>query len=219
METSSSGNIRTSSIAKSAPTRTDDKLISLRYEDCIPSKPPIPVTVAPPRAPPDSVHPALRRPGSSLVDREDSKRDSGLAPTTSSKTREESANTDGDSASNFLGVSIDFSPPPQATNINLPQVSTREPVAVSMSKSEGVGSGSLNKWISPSPKDNLLQTPPAKSTSTSTDVPFSITTPIPNESLLEEDFLEQLSFSKRGSMMLGGKKAVKGHERVNGGRR
>jgi hypothetical protein len=31
--------------------------------------------------------------------------------------------------------------------------------------------------------------------------------------------LESLSFSKRGSMMLGGKKAVNGHVRTHGGRR
>jgi hypothetical protein len=39
------------------------------------------------------------------------------------------------------------------------------------------------------------------------------------ESLLDEEFLGSLTFSKRGSVMLGGKKAVNGHVRTNGGRR
>ncbi|KAJ2898754.1 TBC domain-containing protein [Zalerion maritima] len=39
--------------------------------------------------------------------------------------------------------------------------------------------------------------------------PFSpITTTIPTDTLVDEEFLAQLSFSKRGSVMLGGKKAV-----------
>ena len=221
METSRSGNIRTNSIATSAPTRTDDKLISFRYEDCIASKPPIPVTVAPPRAPPNIINPALRERGSSLVEKDASKRDSGLAPTTSSKAREGSVNTDEDSVSNFLGVAVNFGPSSQPTSTNLSQVSEIESTATSMSKSESVGSGSgsRSKWKISSKKDSIPQTPPAKQASTSTDTPFSITTAIPNESLMEDDFLDRLSFSKRGSVMLGGKKVVNGHERVTGGRR
>ena len=219
METYRESNIRTDSLVTQSTTRADEKLISSRYEDCIPSKPPFPVTIAPPRAPPDTIHPALRRPESSVVERDDSKRDSGLAPTTSSKAREGSINTDGDSVSNFLSVSINFSSSPQTTNTNLSQASASDSVATSMSKSESVGSDSVNKWGNIGKKDDSNQTPPAKSTSTTADASFSITTPIPNESLLEDDFLEKLSFSKRGSMMLGGRKAVNGHARVTGGRR
>jgi hypothetical protein len=46
-----------------------------------------------------------------------------------------------------------------------------------------------------------------------------LTTPIPSAGFLEDDFLDNMSFSKRGSIMFGGKKAVNGQLRFGGGRR
>src|SRR5580700_6963276 len=75
-------------------------LKSLRYEETLAAKPPIPVTIVPPRAPPTDTHPALRRPPSSTEQRDISKRDSGLAPTESTVAREGSL-TAGDESSLF----------------------------------------------------------------------------------------------------------------------
>jgi len=213
METFRSSIIRRGSTATSSPTRARTRLVSLRYEDCTALQPPIPIIVAPPRAPLDAIHPALRARGSTMVDGDESKRDSGLATSMSSKAREESVAADGDSVSSFLGVVINFDPPPQTSSTDLSQASAKAPTTITMSRSESAGAGGSGNLGKPSIN------PSATSPSTSTDTPFSITTSIPNESLLEEDFLEHLSFSKRGSMMLGGKKAVKGHEHINSSRR
>ncbi|KAG0645208.1 TBC domain-containing [Hyphodiscus hymeniophilus] len=87
--------LRTKSMGTTSPnTRSDEGLITLRYEEAAPAKAPIAVTVAPPRAPPTDTHPALRREiPEELVEAEERKRDSGLAPTTSSKARDSSLNT------------------------------------------------------------------------------------------------------------------------------
>jgi hypothetical protein len=67
-------------------------------------------------------------------------------------------------------------------------------------------------------KSSTSQTPTSKE-ETEEESFRLITTPIPTDSLLDEGFLETISFSKRGSMMFGGKRAVNGHARTNGGRR
>jgi hypothetical protein len=122
---------------------------------------------------------------------------------------------------NVLGVSIDFnSAPPPAANSNALGTPMHGTGTSKLVKSQSAGSGSMSRWKKPiSRKGSLPKTPNGKNTSTSEEDFSPITTPIPTDSLLEEDFLDQLSFSKRGSMMLGGKKAVNGHARVNGGRR
>src|SRR5271168_4228627 len=98
------GSLRMKSAATLQQARTDNGLIALRYEETTPAKPPIPVTVAPPHAPPTDTHPALRIPTSGAQEGDESKRDSGLAPTTSSKAHEGSLNT----VDNVLGIAIDF---------------------------------------------------------------------------------------------------------------
>lgn len=221
MASDKSGSLRTKSTGTPPPrTRTDDGLIALRYEDSIPAKPPIPVTVAPPRAPPTDTHPAFRRPIDGLEDREESKRDSGLAPTTSSKAREGSVNTVDD---NVLGLSINFNSTPPTSSANtsksIPQTPTQGRGTPKVVKSESVGSGSMSKWRKPMSRKGSVPRTPTGKTSTSEEDFSPITTPIPTESLLEEDFLETLSFSKRGSVMLGGKKAINGQARLNARRR
>ncbi|KAH8596834.1 rab-GTPase-TBC domain-containing protein [Bisporella sp. PMI_857] len=207
---------RADSVATPHKTRTGEELLALRYEATLPAKPPTKITVAPPSAPPAELHPAFRRPVSGLEDKDEWKRDSGLAPTTtSSKEREGSVNTLESNATNVLGVTINFeaSPesPPKSTAVSV--TGEQEPVSpqTTMSKS-GSLSGAGSRW------KKAGSTPHVRSTPTSAE-DFSITTTIPTDRLLEEDFLDQLSFSKRGSMMLGGKKAVNGHARPSGGRR
>src|SRR3954452_1824556 len=82
--------------------REDDGLLVMPYDDAVEGEAPIHVTVAPPRADEKerakeketNIHPLFRRrPATGLEDKDDSKRDSGLAPTTSSKAREGSVNT------------------------------------------------------------------------------------------------------------------------------
>jgi hypothetical protein len=192
----------------------------LRYEEARVAKPPIPVTVPPPRQPPQDTHPALRTP-STTSDLDGKKRDSGLAPMTSSKAREGSVSTVEDNVVGYPGISINFN--------NMATTTEAQPVALQLEdaptttaapttpKNEKVTTQTGKFWRRQSSK----RTSPQSSTpEKSSDEEFSgITTPIHTESLLDEDFLDQLSFSKRGSMMLGGKKAVNGHIRQSGGRR
>lgn len=206
--------LRTKSTGTTTPTtRTDDGIITLRYEETLPAKPPIPVTVAPPRAPPTDTHPALRR----VEEREEDKgkRDSGLAPTTSSKAREGSEMGEkDDGALGFINFGSSIPPTPQSPST--------VPATPNIKKSESIGSGSMSRWRKPgSRKGSLPKTPPsnAKMASPSEEEFSPITTPIPTDSLMDAEFLDQLSFSKRGSVMFGGKKAVNGQARQNLGRR
>lgn len=221
MERKVSGILRKASAATQGSTLSaDDGLLALRYEEAEEGKPPIAVTVAPPRAPPTDIHPALR-PRPLEVEQDETKRDSGLTGTASSKARESSVMTD-DDAGNILGVRIDFdasssngeTPLSPATNMST------EGSRPSTSRSEEGRKGSLSKWR---PRPGIRKSSSSRKNIRGDDGEpgdvFTITTAIPTEGLLEEDFLDKLSFSKRGSMMLGGKKAVNGHARLNGGRR
>lgn len=222
MASENSGSLRTKSTAAPTFTRIDDGLITVRYEETVAAKPPIAVTVAPPRAPPTDTHPAFRRrPISGLENKDLSKRDSGLAPTTSSKAREGSVNTVDESMANILGISIDFnSAPPDTANGSAPETTVHAADASQMVNSESGRSGSTSRRkSSTSRKGSNPKSPNGIHASTPEEDFSPITIPIPTDRLLEEDFLDQLSFSKRGSMMLGGKKAVNGHARANGGRR
>ena len=205
----------------SPKTRTDDGLVTLRYEETTPAKPPIPVTVAPPRRPPTDTHPALRGQmgdtEAGLVDRdgEERKRDSGLAPTTSSKAREGSLNT-GKGRDKEDGVLGGFKAEFKSS------IPASVPATPKIEKSVSVSSsgGSFSRWRKPgSRRGSLPKTPPSAKMASPSEEAFSpITTPIPTDSLLDAEFLDSLSFSKRGSMMMGGKKAVNGHARQKLGR-
>lgn len=184
-----------------------DSMISLRYEETVPAKPPIPVTVAPPRAPPTDTHPALRRTTNDVCEEDNWKRDSGLAPTTSSKAREGSVNTVDEFSSSRLSASISTS----AVKVHsAPETPTKPLPGVKVKKSSSKGSNGSHRWGRPSSSRSSNpnpKTPPTTSKSISDEEFTPITTSIPTDSL-EEDFLGNLTFSKRGSVMLGGKKAV-----------
>lgn len=244
-------NTGTPQVTTNIPTNNEglpgppSELIAMRYEDMFPgARAPIPVTVAPPLSPPTDTHPALR-PRSLLnqghelgaLKKEDpTKRDSGLAPTTSTSARDceggsinrHSFNTvDND---NVLGININFDSKvamaePSSTS-STPQVQlsdVQSPASLkspSFMKNESLGSsaGSLKRWKT---KNGNSKSP--TKTGKSMEIPdeqFSpITTPIPGESLLEDDFMQSMSFSKRGSIMLGGRKPINAQARTNATRR
>lgn len=200
----------------SAATRIDNGLITLRYEDSQPAKPPIAVTVAPPRAPPTDTHPALRRPKSSASEstkEEEHKRDSGLAPTTSSKAREGSVNTvEAIDEDPMEVVKIDFDANSLVTTpLHSPAIA-QGPVKVQ--KSDSMGSNS--RWKPGLRKSSNPRTPTGEMLAEETAVP-ALKTEISTDAFLDEEDLRNMSFSKRGSVMLGGKK-VNGQARQNGGR-
>ena len=203
---------------------SEEGLIAVRYEDARAAKPPIPVVVAPPRSPPTEIHPALRKNFPRHTgDYDDSKRDSGLAPTTSTAAREGSISTVNDTA---LGIEINFNSTPSMTTsfnttprspIQSPiQSPVQSPATPKISKSDSVGSsiGSMSRWMR---RDSKPKTPSPEKVASTAEEGFSpITTPIPTDSLLGDTFLDDLSFSNRGSMMLLGKKAVNAHIRTDG---
>ncbi|TVY38996.1 TBC domain-containing protein [Lachnellula occidentalis] len=194
-------------------------LVAVRYEDSVAAKPPIAVIVAPPRAPPADTHPALR----TLHD--ERKRDSGLAPTTtSSSTAREGSLYAALAEKNALAFTINFdsSPPPPIAFSEPAQAYSplKTPANTKIVKKSYSMSGS--RWRRPTSKGSRKSgAPPKTPTSAGTDAEEQyspITTTIPTDSLLDADFLTSISFSKRGSIMLGGKKGVNGHARPQAGR-
>ncbi|XMA16883.1 hypothetical protein WAI453_009674 [Rhynchosporium graminicola] len=207
--------ISTNLITPQSLTKSDDGIITLRYEDSVAAKPPIAVTTPPPRDAPTDIHPALRRPKTGGdKSKDEGKRDSGLATTTSSRAGGSSViTTDAIEEEMPLGIEIDFdktskivSPLQSPTLPSNPQVITKSPSVVgSMRWKPGTRKGSNNKPGADKAEEEKAFVP--------------ITMEIPTEEFLDEDLLTTLAFSKRGSVMLGGKKAVNSQARTNVGRR
>lgn len=185
------------------PSRESLKAIS--YNDTIAAKPPIPITVATP--PSRSSHRgvnSLRRPKASNQRlspwtarskvQDDARKDSGLAP--SSSTTRDSRTT--------LGTDVEST--------------------TSIRRSPSIPSFSAND-VAPFPKMNTTGDEESRSKE-QTELPaipqlpfMSILTEIPSGSFEDLTLPGQLAFSKRGSMLIGGKKANKGHGRnVSNGR-
>ncbi|RDW68340.1 Ypt of gyp1p [Coleophoma crateriformis] len=193
------------------PALDEHGIFSIPYEETLPARPPIPVTVALPREPPEEQHPALRRPLTIDEKKDETKRDSGLAPTTSTAALDGSTNTteEGSSLSINSDSNAKKTQPRPSTSMQSP------PQTPKMVKSESWGSGSMSMFKRP--MSRRAETPKSPVSSIQDFSP--ILTPIPTENLMDNEFLSQMSFSKRGSMMLGGKKAVNSQARLNGGRR
>jgi hypothetical protein len=200
--------LQTKTATTAQSSNADGDLKSLRYEETLPAKPPIPVTIVPPRAPPTDIHPALRRPASSTEHQDISKRDSGLAPTESTAAREGSM-TAGDGSSLFTPTSSSLA----HTNSAMTPETPKSP---NFTKSDS--SSTVSRWRSGSiKKGNGPKTPQREASKTGgSDEEFSlITTPIPTEGQLELNFMDQISFSNRGSVLLSGKKVRKERSREN----
>lgn len=208
--------LRTNSTAPRGQRTTKDQgLITLRYEDSTAARPPIPVTVPPPRQPPTDIHPALRRPKSG-INSEEGKRDSGLAATTSSRARSTRDAREGSAREGSFvtmeentGLKIDFDAGKLPSSA--PKTPTEEPKAPTLVKTGSTSSATGSRWRRRGSSKSAPQSPVAASISSY----VSIETPIPTESFLDESFLDSIEFSKRGSMLLGGRKAVAPQPRPN----
>jgi hypothetical protein len=198
--------LRTKFATTAKSSTANGGLKSLRYEETLPGKPPIPVTIVPPRAPPTDTHPALRRPPRSTEQQDISKRDSGLAPTESTAAREGSLTT-GDESSLFSPTSSSLAHTNSAMNPETPK-------SPNFTKIDS--SSTVSRWRKGSIKrGNGPKTPQREGSKTEgSDDDFSpITTPIPTEGQLELNFMDQISFSNRGSVLLSGKKVRKERSR------
>lgn len=197
------------------------ELVALRYEETVAAKPPIPITspCAPPTAAPDQhIDPdcGRRKPPRPTRDGKDTKkRDSVLAPVRSSSSRATNSSirtVDDD----VLGITINFDPTPEASSSNIaesaPQIQTRQ-----STRTTNATSSSFKRENTDSRKSTASKVAPRTSSSRSTNEEFApLTTYIPTESLIDGGFLDQITFSRRGSVMLRGKKAVNGNARPNG---
>lgn len=175
--------------------REDEAFKTSRYEETVPAKPPIPITVAPPHGPPTDIHLALRSPLSTGAEEDASKRDSGLAPTESTGPREGSISVI-DERNSIIAPANDTVDPYPPNDL---YVSDKK-------KSDDSTTTTVSSW-----KKNADQ---RAATPKTPDNDFSpITTPIPSDNQLDLDFMSDMSFSKRGSVLLGGKRVVIGHTR------
>ena len=120
---------------------------------------------------------------------------------------------------NALGFTINFNSSPQLAKM-LETPTPIPPSTPKLTKSSGsMGSGSMSRWRKPDSRTGSVPKTPTSATATEEEEFSPITTLIPTDSLLDAEFLDQVSFSKRGSLMLSGKKAINGKSRPIGGRR
>ena len=196
---------------KSAPPSprppSQESLKGIPYEETTPAKPPIPITVATPSSS-SSQHSftGLRLPKNNqrlspqtarAKLQKDVRRDSGLAPSNSTaRDSRTTLGTDVDSSS-----SIRYSP-------SLPSFSARDDTSISHSLEQGPGRN--ERTLSSKDHNGSPPTPQA---------PFmGILTEIPTGSFEDLTIPGQVEFSKRGSMLIAGKKAnnVNGNALNNG---
>ena len=179
-------------------------LVAIPYEDTTAAKPPIPITIV--RPPPQTGVAALRRPNASPQNlspetarsklQHDVRRGSGRAPS-SSTTRDSRTTLGTDVESTF---SIKHSP-------SLPSFPAQDETPTSPQ------TRTLEEQATYSPREQLI--PPE-----SPQLPFmGILTEIPTGSFEDLTLPGQVQFSKRGSMLIGGKKANNANGRaLRGGR-
>ena len=200
--------LRTKAVLTVQSLRTDEGIKALRYEETLPARPPIPVTIAPPRSPPTDTHPALRRSTSGIREQDLRKRDSGLAPTESTAAREGSLITGEESSL------------PAPANKSLADTSgpARREVPKTPNTVKSDSASTISRWRRGSGNKETVPGSPKSTESKSygSEAEFSpITTPIPTKSELQLDFMDHIAFSKHGSVLLGGKKALNRRSRAN----
>ena len=251
------------------PFRDDTSLVAFRYEQTVQAEPPTFIIPIPPRNParhgrpysglssspvvvvPREQHPALRPRCFDAID-EEWKRDSGLAPTSSSVTVHDdledpfiydklvladappstyTADESLFSASDCPSRCETPDLPPEAARAPSPSDEARPASPSSFAKeagrilarslsfrSESSSRRRLRKKSSadrvppsgpPSPQPKMAEPENGAARATSdADQDFTpIDTTIPTESLIDDDDLTSLTFSKRGSLMFGGKRA------------
>lgn len=222
-ETQGRISLNTTISVASSQLRDENGIRTLRYEETMEGKLPIPVTVPPPRAPPTEPHPALRN-SSSLSAEDPEKRDSALAPQTSSTTAT--------SSKKDFTYNVD-STNRKSENVFSPTIATAQSinatnVPLTMNRSEGDELQSpISTASSISRRSPKLLIPRISSSSSATDSPkeknkspISLTSPttepafspidtqIPDPGLLETEYFQDMAFSKRGSLLFGSKKMM-----------
>lgn len=203
------------------PRDDESGLKTLRYEEVQEGRQPIPVTVPPPRIPPTDTHPALREPALSLADEDSAKRDSGLAPMTSTNMREGSVISIGSASKKTVAITnTDATTTATATantnNATLPSTAPATPVVAERSSSWSSNATNKLRKTNGGKKNASPDTPESADNRTTSEDNFSpLMTPIPTDAQLELDFMDQVTFSNRGSVLLGGKKAVNAQLRTN----
>ncbi|RKF65028.1 hypothetical protein OnM2_013001 [Erysiphe neolycopersici] len=223
-EARSSSSLRNSQlvIAPITQTRVDNGMLTVRYEEAQFSSPPMAVTIPPPIhisiQPPTDVHPAFR---TSSEDVEDSewKRDSGLPNTTNNSSCTEGIYLDSNASSpikltplqidSHFGIQINFDLS-RPENLQTP-ASDKCPLFSSSLVCPASSESGWNKYIHAIANE--------ATSGYDQDKFFGIETYIPTGQWIGDGFLEQLSFSKRGSIMVDGRKAVEAQARLNGGLR
>ncbi|KAL9129348.1 MAG: hypothetical protein Q9217_002186 [Psora testacea] len=193
------------SISQPLRAGSPESLHGIPYEDTKAAKPPIPITI-PAKSAPDKAMKRLKRlqasqqlslPKSRSKFHHDIRRDSGLAPSTSSiRDSRTTLATDIDSVPSIRqSTSLPNFPAPQE-NAHTPTPNERR-------------SRSAETQIN-GPQSGLPAYP---------QVPFmSILTEIPTGSFEDLTMPGQVEFSKRGSMLIGGKKANPQREKIGNGR-
>lgn len=173
-----------------------ESLKAISYNDTIAAEPPIPITIAtPPSRSSHTVFNSLRRPKVSnqrlspqtarLKLQDDARRDSGLA--SSSSTTRDSRTT--------LGTDVESS--------------------TSIKRSPSIPSFSANEHKAHTTGDEESRSKEQTEPPANPQLPvMSILTEIPSGSFQDLTLPGQVEFSKRGSMLIGGRKANKGHGRI-----
>lgn len=180
--------------AASSPPQATENIEVLRDDETLATSS-IPIIVAPPCALPSEMHPALR--GSSILteDPDPMKRDSGLAPTSSATDLKSCSTTTNNSPS---ALTCTNSPRASATSLLNTPCEADNPDDVDKEGQIGVSNSKKTSKPASLRLDKHV----------GSDDDFSpLTTPIPTQGQLELKFMDQLSFSQRGSVLLEGKKA------------
>jgi hypothetical protein len=185
-------------------------------------------------------HPAFRSVGSSSIDQgqgqgevrqgreEEWKRDSGVANTTSTG---RSSNFGGGSLKGTVEEREEREDRVEEEVISgdrqggkMAMVAEPSSPVRTPSRAQQNGKGEMLRQDVQEDKNERTELPdaPRIDSATTPDEFTPITTPIPTDNLFGENFMDGLSFSNRGSVMFGGKKAVERpnpQARVTGGRR
>lgn len=205
-------------VLTSSATRIDNGIEVLSYEETVAGKPPISVIRSPPRNPPNETHPALR---TGLSEEHAWKRDSGLATDTSSNPGQGSfGGSTLEEKERELGLNIDFDSNNTVANITTPATLTKIPIAAALAADEGLRkSETRSSSVGDSRWKLLAKKSQTKNAGSVQDQYTLIDTPIPVESLIDEEALESIKFSKRGSLMMLGTGFGLGQARPNASRR
>ncbi|KAI9746154.1 MAG: hypothetical protein M1818_000835 [Claussenomyces sp. TS43310] len=191
------GSLRMKTASATTLLHASESLRILRYEQTLSAGSSIPIVVAPPRIPTDETKLTIRGAPSAIEDHDPAKRDSGLARTSSSVAME-------------YGNSGDESLPPMVANASSSQASAVTMSSRRIHRADSSNDNCVTGELGIGQEETI-----SKPAEFQTHIPVTsgrefspITTPIPTEGQLDLDFMDQVTFSQRGSVLLRGKKAI-----------